>query len=194
MLAVDIGPGVQETLISMDTKRRRPWLRVIGILLALLVTAAVAGFFVIRKRLPPQFSKDVRAGLAARSIQDPDARLNKYLEGRYGPMSDPANRQKVFLGYFDVEHIKAMQLLVKHSPEAQRPANIQAAARWVGNYRQSLTPQDRAALRAQLTSPAGVEMLRRATAQYNSQDVQYRGQTAPVISELLKTIGSLQKP
>ena len=33
-------------------------------------------------------------------------------------------------------------------------------------------------------------MLRQATAQYNSQDVQYRGQTAPVISQLLKTINA----
>jgi hypothetical protein len=51
--------------------------------------------------------KDVRAGIAARHIADPDARLAKYLEGRYGSMGDPANRRKVFLDFFDVEHIKA---------------------------------------------------------------------------------------
>ena len=61
--------------------------------------------------------KDVRAGIAARHIADPDARLAKYLEGRYGSMDDPANRRKVFLDFFDVEHIKALQLLVRHSPE-----------------------------------------------------------------------------
>lgn len=178
----------------MDNKQKRPWLRVIGILVALLMVAAAAGFFAVRKRLPPEFSKDIRAGLAARRIQDPDARFEKYLEGRYGPMSDPLNQQKAFLDYFNVEHIKALQLLVKHSPEAQRPQNIAAAARWVENYRESLTLEDRAALRAKLQTPAGVEMLRRATAQYNSQDVHYRGQTAPVISQLLKTIHSLQTP
>jgi hypothetical protein len=37
-------------------------------------------------------------------------------------------------------------------------------------------------------------MLRAATALYNSQDVEYRGQTVPVISELLTTIASLPKP
>ena len=31
-----------------------------------------------------------------------------------------------------------------------------------------------------------------ATAQYNSQDVKYRGQTAPVISQLLRTIYTVQ--
>ncbi len=159
-----------------------------------MLIAGAAGFFTIRKRLPPELSKDIRAGLAARRIQDADARFEKYLEVRYGPMSDPLNQQKAFLDYFNVEHIKALQLLVKHSPEAQRPQNIAAAARWVENYRESLTPDDRAALRARLHTPAGVEMLRRATAQYNSQDVHYRGQTAPVISQLLKTISSLQTP
>ena len=178
----------------MSTTKRRGWWRGAVILLAVLLVAGASLFFVIRRRLPPGFSKDIQAGLAARPIKDADARLNKYHEGRYGPQSDPSNREKVFLGYFDVDHIKAMQLMVKHSPEAQRPGTIQAAARWVENYRNSLTPEERAGLSAQFRSPEGVNMLRRATAQYNSQDVKYRGQTAPVISQLLKTISSLQNP
>ncbi len=175
-------------------KQRRLWPRLVGVVLALLLAAGAIGFFSIRKRIPPEFSKDVRAGLAARPIQDPDERFKKYLEVRYGPLSDPANRQKAFLDYFNVDHIKALRLLVQHSPEAQRPGSIAAAARWVEGYRKSLTPEERVALRAQLQSPEGVAMLRRATAQYNSQDVHYRGQTAQVISQLLQTIGSLQAP
>lgn len=177
---------------TLDKKQKRPWLKVIVALLALLLLAGAASFFVMRKRLPAEFSKDIRAGLAARHIQDPDARFRKFLEERYGPMSDPRNQQKAFLDYFNVDHIKALQLLVKHSPDAQRPENIAAAARWIENYRESLTAEDRAALRAQLQTPAGVAMLGRATAQYNAQDVQYRGQSAPVISQLLKTISHLQ--
>jgi hypothetical protein len=176
----------------MDAKQKRPWLRVAGIILAILLVVGAAGFLAIRKRIPPEFSKDIRAGLAARPIKDPDARFAKYLEERYGPMSDTDNRQKAFLDYFNVDHIKALQLMVKHSPEGQRPGSIAAAARWVEGYRDSLTPEERAALRAQIQSPAGVAMLRRATAQYNAQDVRYRGQTAPVISQLLQTIASLQ--
>ena len=146
----------------------------------------------IRKAFRRNSPRIFRAGLAARPIKDPDARLHKYLEERYGPMSDADNRQKAFLDYFNVDHIKALQLMVKHSPEAQRPGSIAAAARWIEGYRESLTPEERAALRAQIQSPAGVAMLRRATTHYNSQDVRYRGQTAPVISQLLHTIASLQ--
>ena len=137
--------------------------------------------------------QDIRAGIAARNIADADQRFQKYLEGRYGPQSDPANREKAFLDFFNVDHIRALQLVVRHSPEGQRQANINATAKWVAQYRESLSAQQRADLGARLQTPDGRAMLRRATAQYNSQDVQYRGQTAPVISQLLKTIASLPK-
>jgi hypothetical protein len=165
-----------------------------GILLAVLMVLSAAFLSAIRRRIPPELAKDIRAGLAARGITNPDERLGKYLELRYGTLSDPANRQKAFVDFFDPDHIKALHLMVTHGPETQRQANIQATARWVENYRTSLTPQERAALKAQFQSPEGLATLRRATALYNSQDVQYRGQTAPVISELLKTIYGLQTP
>jgi len=132
--------------------------------------------------------QDIRAGIAARDIKDPDQRFEKYLEGRYGPQSDHANREKAFLDFFNVEHIRAMQFLVKHSPADKRQANIDASARWVAQFRQSLTPEQRADLGARLEAGGGNSMLAQATAQYNTQDVYYRGQTVSVISELLKTI------
>jgi hypothetical protein len=96
--------------------------------------------------------------------------------------------------FFNIEHIKALQLMVRHSPEDQRRANILAMAKWVSSYRESLTAPELAALNARFQTPEGRAMLRQATAQYNSQDVQYRGQTAPVISQLLKTISRTQQP
>ena len=57
-----------------------------------------------------------------------------------------------------------------------------------------LAGQERADLCARIQSPGSRGMLQRATAQYNCQDVQYRGQTVPVISQLLITISSLQNP
>ena len=87
-----------------------------------------------------------------------------------------------------------MQLLVKHSPANQRQANINAAADWVQKYRESLTPQQRADLGAQLLSPEGRATLQQATSVYNSQDVHYRDQSQAVISQLLKTIASLPSP
>ena len=176
----------------MNARKRRPRWRVTGIILAVVVMAGVVIFFQVRRHLPRDFDKDIRAGLAAREIADPDERLRKYHEERYGPLSDPLNRQKVFMGYFDLEHIKAMQFMVQHIPEDRRAATIQASARWIENYRNSLTPQERAALQAQFQGPEGQAMLKQATGQYNSQDVQYRGQTVPVISQLLQTIYHLQ--
>jgi hypothetical protein len=85
-----------------------------------------------------------------------------------------------------------MRLLVQHSPKNRRQDNINASAKWLQQYRESLTPQQRASLDAQLFSPEGLAMLRQATAIYNSQDVYYRDQTRQVISQLLTTLSSIQ--
>lgn len=177
-----------------NPKSRRIFWRVAGITLLVILVAGAIVVHRIRQRIPPELMQDIRAGIAARNIPDADQRFQKFLEGRYGSQSDPANRQKAFLDFFNVDHIRALQLIVKHSPENMRQANINATAKWLEQYRQSLSPEQRADLRARLQTPDGAAMLRQATAQYNSQDVQYRGQTAAVISQLLKTIASLQKP
>jgi len=163
-----------------------------GILIA-LVAFGVIGYLRAFHRYPPkELLQDIKAGVAARDIKDPDKRFEKYLEGRYGSMDDPANRQKAFLAFFDAEHIRALQFLATHAPENQRLANIAASAKWVEKYRTNLTPEERAALSAQLNSDAGKQMLKKATATYNSQDIYYRGSTAPVISQLLTTIREAQ--
>jgi hypothetical protein len=175
------------------TSRRHLWRWLAFILLFLVLTGAYA-VHRIRQRLPAEFMQDVRAGLAARKIKDPDLRFQKYLEVRYGPQADLANREKVFLDFFNLEHIRAMQFLVQHSPVNMRQANIDATARWVEQFRNSLTPDQRADLSARLQAGGGQSLLAQATAQYNSQDVYYRGQTAPVISQLLKTIAVAKNP
>lgn len=160
---------------------------------AALVLAGMIGWRWRHPGLPPGLMKDIRAGIAARGLADPDQRLLKYLEVRYGSMSDPTNRQNAFMDFFNVEHIQALQLLVKHSPEQHRQQNIDAMAKWVASYRGSMTPEERAALSACFQTAEGQAMLRRATAQYNAQDVRYRGNTAPVISQLLRTIQEAQQ-
>jgi hypothetical protein len=177
----------------MKTNKRRHWGRIIGLTCIALALLAVIGGLVLRRQISPDLRQDIRAGIAARNLKNPDERLNKYLEVRYGPQDDPANRQKVFLNMFNPEHIKSMQILVKHSPESQRQTNIMAMARWVEHYRNSLTPEERAALSAQLQTDGGRSLLRQSSAQYNLQDVRYRGMTAPVVSQLLITISQLQK-
>lgn len=169
---------------------RRLFWRIAGIMLVLLV---VVGAYVAHRirQAPPELMQDIRAGIAARNITDPNQRFEKFLEGRYGPQNDPANQRAAFLGFFDPDHIKAMQLLVKHSPKNQQQANINAAAKWVQQYREHLTPQQRADLSARLLTPEGRANLQQATAVYDSQDVHYRDQSQAVITQLLKTIASL---
>ena len=175
-------------------KSRRLFWRITGLLLLILAVAGAAVWHHWRHRLPAELIQDIRAGIAARNIADPDQRFQKFLETRYGPLSDRANREAAFLGFFNIDHIRAMKLLVEHSPPNMRQANIDASARWLAHYRESLSPTERAELTAQIQSPAGQAMLRQANAHYNSQDVRYRGQTVPVVSQMLKTVSSLQKP
>jgi hypothetical protein len=172
-------------------KSWRLFWQITGVMLLILV---VAGTCVVRRirQLPPELMQDIRAGIAARDITDPNQRFEKFLEGRYGSQNDPVNQRNAFLGFFNPDHIRAMQLLVKHSPKNQRQANINAAAKWVQQYRENLTPQQRADLRSRILSPEGLSTLKQATALYNSQDVYYRDQSQPVVSQLLTTIASLQ--
>lgn len=177
-----------------QSKARHSFWRVFGIVLLVVAVVFAIGLHRLHRKLPPDLMANIRAGMAARKISDPDQRLEKYLEGRYGPQTDPKNREKVFLDFFNAEHVKTLQWLVRHTPEKMRQANIDATARWIEHYRQSLTPAERADLGAQLLTPEGHARLQAATAQYNAQDVFYRGETAPVISQLLTTIASLPKP
>jgi hypothetical protein len=174
------------------TNRTWSWRRALAITLLLLALAGTAVAIKLRRTIPPGMVNDIRAGLAARDIPDADERLTRYLELRHGPLTNADNREKVFMAFFDTDHIKALHLIVKHSPEAQRQANIAAMERWVEGYRNTLSAEEQAALKTRFQAPEGVAMLRKATAQYNSQDVRYRGMTAPVISQLLKTIADVQ--
>lgn len=176
----------------MQAWRKNKWVW-LGLAVLCLVALAVGIYLRAFHRYPPaELLQDLQAGIAVRDVKDANERFAQYLEKRYGPMKDPANRQKAFLDFFNVDHIRALQFMVAHSPVEQRQANIQATADWVANYRATMTTAERAALAAQLTSPSGRRMLRQATAQHNSQDIYYRGSTLPVISQLLRTIHEVE--
>jgi len=181
------------TTKSSPTTRGRKILVGLGVGLLVLLAVGVIGYVKIFRGYPPQeLMQDIKAGVAVREIKNADERFTKYLAIRYGPMSEAANREKAFLDFFNPEHIRALQLMVAHSPPDQRSENIAATAKWVARFRANLTPAERATLRAKLASDSSHLMLKRATAQYNAQDVYYRGATAPVISELLRTIHEVQ--
>ena len=83
--------------------------RLCGVTLLVLALIGMVVVHHLRRRLPAGLMQDIRAGIAARQIPDADQRFRKYLELRYGPLSDHANEQKAFLDFFNVEHIKSLQ-------------------------------------------------------------------------------------
>lgn len=165
------------------------WAGTVGVAgLALGVTLWIRHF---HRYTPAEVMLDVRAGIAARHSPQP---VEKFLELRYGPLNEPANRQKAFLEFFNVGHIQGMHLLVRRMPESMRQPSIQAMARWVADYRRTMTPAEKQALRDHLGTDAGRVAVQQATAQYLSHDVYYRAATASVITELMTTLTAIQDP
>lgn len=165
------------------------WAGVTGLVLAALgVTLWVRHF---HRYTPAEVMLDVRAGIAARNDPKP---VERFLELRYGPLTEPANRQKAFLGFFDVGHIQGMHLLVQRMPESRRQPSINGMAQWIAEYRRTMTPAERQALGNYLRSGQGRTAVQQATAQYLSHDVRYRAATAPVIAELMMTLAAVRQP
>jgi hypothetical protein len=128
-----------------------------------------------------------RVGVSAQPVE-------RFLELRYGPMSNPANREKAFLDFFNIGHIKGLNMLVKATASGQRQANIDAMAQWVAGYRATLTPVEKATLGAYLRSDAGRVTLQQAAAGYLREDVHFRASSAGVVKELLTTVAAVQNP
>ncbi|MBI5388282.1 MAG: hypothetical protein HZA90_26760 [Verrucomicrobia bacterium] len=165
------------------------WVGGVGlVLVALGVTLWVRRF---HRYTPAEVVLDVRAAFASRNAPRP---VEKFLELRYGPLTEPANRQKAFLDFFNVGHIEGLQILVSRTPKPYQQAGINAMAQWVADYRRTMSPEERQALREHLASDKARDTLKEATAKYLSQDVRYRAATAPVIAELMTTLSTIQKP
>jgi hypothetical protein len=176
----------------MKTRRGKIQLWIGGSVLAALILL-LAGIRYVHHHLPAEFIPDLRAAIAARNVVGADQRFEKYLEGRYGSMNNPTNREHAFEGFFNLTHIKTMRLLVRHSPPDQRQANIMASANWIQNYRQTMTPQEKADLQTYFTSGDGSADLRAATAQFLTQDPEYRSAVVPTVTELMSTLASLKQ-
>jgi hypothetical protein len=140
---------------------------------------------------PVEVVQDLRAGVASRGAPNP---VERFLEVRYGPLTEPANRRKAFLDFFNVGHIEGLQLLTRRIAPPRQQASIAAMAAWVADYRRTLPPEEKEILRTYLESKPGQITLQQATAQYLSQDVRYRAATAPVIRELMITLAEIKKP
>ncbi len=165
------------------------WVGVVGV--AVLTLGAVLWIRTFHRYTPLEVVQDIRAGLAARHAPQP---VERFLELRYGSLTQPANRQKAFLDFFNVGHIEGLQIIVAHMQDGERQTNTAAMARWVAEYRRTMSPEEKQALNARLSTADGRRMLQQATAQYLRQDVHYRAATAGVITELMTTVVAVQNP
>jgi hypothetical protein len=172
-------------------KRTRKFIQ--AALAGLIITALTSILWVWRfgRYTPVEVAQDVRAGIKAQHHPHP---VERFLELRYGPLTEPTNRQNAFLDFFNVGHIEGLQLLTRRMEAGQRATNVAGMAQWLADYRSTMTPEEKRALSVFLRSESGRLALRRATAQYLSQDVRYRAVTAPVIQELMTAVAEIQKP
>jgi hypothetical protein len=140
---------------------------------------------------PIEALQDLRAAAQVKNAPRP---VERFLELRYGPLTDPANRRKAFLDFFNIGHIKGLYLLASRMTSERRQAHITAMAQWIADYRTTMTPEERAALGAYVRSDAGRAALQEATGQYLQQDVRFRAGTAPAIQELMTTLTAIRNP
>ena len=157
---------------------------------ALVALAVVLWVWHTYHYTPVEVVQDVRAAIAVRN--EPNS-VKRFMEVRYGPMTEPANRQKAFVDFFNVPHIEGLHLLVQRMPASRRASSINGMAQWVADYRRTMTPEEKASLRDHFQSEDGRSALKRATAKYLSHDIHYRAATAPVIEELMATLADVQK-
>ena len=177
-------------------KKRTKIIIVVTSALGMVLIAAGSALWVrtFHHYSPREFLKDVRAGLAARNIPQPKARVEAFLTTRYGPLTEPANRQRAFLDLFNVDHTKALDLIAGHGPANQQQADTQAMAEWIAQYRKTMLAEEWAALRARINSASGQSMLQRSTAHFMAQEESVRNAQKPVMMELTATLTSLWKP
>ena len=177
-------------MVGMKSRIRK----VLWVCAAGIVLIALARTFWVRQfhqYTPVEAIRDIQA--AARVGPGPQP-VERFMRLRYGPMSNIANRQKAFLDFFNIGHIKGLNILVSQTDPSQRQPNINAMAQWVADYRATLTPDERADLSAYLRSDAGHATLQQAAAQYLREDVHFRASTANVVQELMTTVSTVRKP
>lgn len=173
------------------TTKRKVTLWILAVCMLVTALGTTWWFKHFRTYTPAAVVADLKAAIAVRTMAEP---VPKFLELRYGPLTEPDNRQKAFLDFFDPGHMEGLYMIVGHMKGPMKQANINAMAQWVANYRDTMTPQEKESLRTYLETDAGKDKLHTATANYLKKDVEYRSSTAPVIRALMSTLASVEYP
>lgn len=153
--------------------------------LAILIVCLLGWRHHFHDYTPIDALKDLRAGSQVGHVPHPAAR---FLELRYGPQTDPANREKALEDFFNVGHIEGLYLIVGNRNDARTKKLVNEVADIIGNYRQTMSATEKADLGAYFNSDAGRAQIHAATDDYESKSSQYRSVTSPVIGQLLTTL------
>jgi hypothetical protein len=127
----------------------------------------------------------LRAASQVTNAQDP---YGNFLELRYGPQTNPTNREQALKDFFNVGHIEGLRLIVSHLKGPEAKTIITNVAETLSKYRQTMSPAEKAELGTYFYSDTGHTQIHQATSCYLSQDAQFRSTTSPVIEELLTTL------
>lgn len=127
--------------------------------------------------------------------ENPADPVLRFLELRYGAMTEPANRVHAFQDMFNVGHIEGLYLLWHNEKDTERiKTSIAGTLETFAKWRSIMSPEERQTLATYFHSPAGRAQVQQATACYMGKDVRFRSVSAPVIKELLTTLTDTQNP
>jgi len=171
---------------SRRVKRILVWLG--GISLVLLVAGLIAWRHRFHGYTPLDALTDLRIGAQVRHSPHP---ARDFLELRYGPQTESANREKAFIDLFNAGHIEGLYLTVGNRTDPRTRQLIGDVAQIIAGYRQRMTPAEKASLGNYFFSPAGRAQIHDATGSYQSKSPQFRAVAAPVIQEILTTLTTL---
>lgn len=163
------------------------WAGIIGVVVCVLGVTLWKRHF--RDYTPVEAALDLKAGFEARHASVP---AKKFLELRYGPQTDPANRAAAFIDFFNAGHIEGLYLMVGNRSNQGTRDGVAAIAQIFRDYRRNMTPDETKALADRFNSDAGRAQIQAATASYQSKDARFRAVAAPVIQELMTTLATVQ--
>ena len=118
----------------------------------------------------------------------------RFLDVRYGPMTEATNRQAAFKDFFNLAHIEGLYLMTGNRRGPLEKKFSSSIAQTIVEYRRIMLPEEKEALRDYFRTEAGRAQVRKATACYLSKDVRFRDVSTPVIQELLTTLTTLEQP
>jgi len=138
---------------------------------------------------PVEVALDLKAGFGARHAAVP---AKEFLELRYGPQTDPANRRAAFIDLFNPGHIAGLALIVGNRSDKRTRDSVADTAQIIRDYRRTMSPDEKTALADYFNSAAGQAQVQASAANFQSQSAHYRAITAPVTYELMTTLAGLQ--